>query len=354
MKNLRLIAEKLCVKNDCRLIYLSMSGSHRLGTTTPTSDIDLEGIFIPPKEKLLLCERIDYLSYSTGWDRLKNTFDDIDMKLYSIQYFLNNLLRVADINAIDILYSHTNENTVISMDDPMPEIFNNKHRILEVSDVMNFSYVAYAIDQAKRYGVKGTRLGVIRRVLKTVEDIKLNIGPLDNFKLRDCMDVIISFNKDLLDKPDKYLFLHEQDGSKFLVLCGKMHQLSIPMEEFYKRIKSDFFKYGDRAKQAEENKGIDWKAISHAVRSIYQMEELCSTGSIKFPLDRASEILEIKLGKHDWKTVNKIIADGLDRLGNLNPETINFNGVRDETYINNLILHEYKHEERQLRDGSLF
>jgi hypothetical protein len=69
--------------------------------------------------------------------------------------------------------------------------------------------------------------------------------------------------------------------------------------------------YGHRAKLASENKGIDWKAVSHAFRAAYQTKEILTKGKITFPLKNAEFIKEIKQGKYDYTTV---VAPMLDEL----------------------------------------
>jgi len=54
---------------------------------------------------------------------------------------------------------------------------------------------------------------------------------------------------------------------------------------------------GDRARLAMNNKGIDWKAISHAYRCCYQLIELANTHMIHFPLKEAEKLKQIKQGK---------------------------------------------------------
>lgn len=67
--------------------------------------------------------------------------------------------------------------------------------------------------------------------------------------------------------------------------------------------------YGQRALQAERNEGIDWKALSHAVRVGREALQLLQTGRITFPLPSASEILSIKLGELAYETVAQTIDE---------------------------------------------
>jgi hypothetical protein len=79
----------------------------------------------------------------------------------------------------------------------------------------------------------------------------------------------------------------------------------------YQRI---FDNYGNRSLLAEKNEGIDWKALSHAVRVGQEAIELFTTGNITFPLVNAQHILDIKLGKIDYNVVASEIEGLLDEV----------------------------------------
>jgi predicted nucleotidyltransferase len=66
-----------------RIIVKMKFGAHLYGTTTPDSDVDFKGIFLPTKEALLLGRVPKSHNYSTGQDESRNTKNDIDIELYS-------------------------------------------------------------------------------------------------------------------------------------------------------------------------------------------------------------------------------------------------------------------------------
>jgi hypothetical protein len=61
--------------------------------------------------------------------------------------------------------------------------------------------------------------------------------------------------------------------------------------------------YGVRAQAAEQNKGIDWKALSHALRAAQQVKELFTHGTMTMPRPEAGLLLLVKQGKIDFKSV---------------------------------------------------
>lgn len=69
--------------------------------------------------------------------------------------------------------------------------------------------------------------------------------------------------------------------------------------------------YGRRAQLAAENKHIDWKAISHALRVAYQVKEILTKSTITFPLQEAEFLIQVKEGKLNY--MNEV-APTLDTL----------------------------------------
>lgn len=67
--------------------------------------------------------------------------------------------------------------------------------------------------------------------------------------------------------------------------------------------------YGERARLAQENEGIDWKAISHAYRCCQQLRELAQTGEIKFPLFCADFLKRIKKGKIPYSLIQQELPE---------------------------------------------
>jgi len=79
---LSLIKEKLVIENRY-LVYLVVSGSHAWGLQTPTSDIDLRGIYQESTMKIL--------SLRKGKDTVEFSQGIYDIQLYEIEKFLNML-----------------------------------------------------------------------------------------------------------------------------------------------------------------------------------------------------------------------------------------------------------------------
>jgi hypothetical protein len=57
-------------------------------------------------------------------------------------------------------------------------------------------------------------------------------------------------------------------------VCGKTFQESATIGYVIPIVEKFYNDYGRRAKLAAENKNIDWKAVSHALRAAYQTKEI--------------------------------------------------------------------------------
>ena len=79
-----------------------------------------------------------------------------------------------------------------------------------------------------------------------------------------------------------------------------------------KCVENFYSNYGKRAQQARDNMGIDWKALSHAFRAIYQLKDLYTNGDITFPLKEREFILKIKQGELHY--LNDGVGTKLDEL----------------------------------------
>ena len=90
---------------------------------------------------------------------------------------------------------------------------------------------------------------------------------------------------------------------RHIEICGRSIPFTASIKtarEIVQRIVEEF---GQRALQAERNEGVDWKALSHAVRVGREAIELFETGRITFPLPYADHILRIKGGQIPYATV---------------------------------------------------
>ena len=299
-------AHKLCRKHGATLLFLSLFGSSLYGTQSPgKSDVDIRGIFLPSTASLQLQEAPKSLHYSTGTNAHRNTAQDVDIDLWSVQHWLLNLLSAGDIGALDVLFAPSHPACTLYRSPALDTVFANPLKLIDTS--CGRAYAEYSLGQAKQYGIKGSRVGALRRVFHWLAAQKGNLPA--HGKLLPFIDEIAGQCDDA-----RFCFAVQTREGTGLHLCGKTHMGNIGMEEFARRVQADMQRDGARALEAEHNEGIDFKALSHAVRALYQMEELLLTGKIAFPLQQREELRDIKEGRSTWSELEPYIIERLARV----------------------------------------
>lgn len=306
-REIYLKANELCKKNNSTLVYLTLFGSELYGTQIEgKSDKDVRGIFIPHEDSLLTKTSKDSIHWTTGDSEHKNTNEDIDIDLWSIQKFLGELLPNGDVGAMDVLFSASNLDTLIYMHPCVANIFLNPSIYFHPDASENGC--AYAINQAKKYGLKGTRLGVLKKVKIAIEAIITNSNININNKKIKLDTFVIEIMRDCYHETYCY-YDHIKNGINIL---GKWHQTNISFGEFYNRINKEYDTFGQRAIAAEQNNGIDYKALSHAIRALHQIQEYYLTGTVTFPLSNKEIVMKVKRGEYDWKYLDDYISKMID------------------------------------------
>lgn len=277
-----------------KAIVKMIFGSHLYGTADESSDKDYKGIFLPSKEQIMLNRISKSITSHTKRDNnSKNTKDDIDTELYSLHYFIH-LACEGETVALDML--HAPDDLIIEKDnDIWGFIIKNRHRFY-TSNLKAF--IGYARRQASKYGIKGSRLNDAKKVLDFCNQYDADI------KLKEIWD-------ELPVGEHIFKLLPDINGIRMYEVCGRKMGETTRLS-YLKDVVENFYKaYGARAEQAAKNEGIDWKAVSHALRAALQVKQILTEGTITFPLKEANYLRTVKRGLLDYKT---IVAPMLDKL----------------------------------------
>lgn len=281
-------------------------GSHLYGTSTPESDVDFKEIYVPHARDILTGNVKEHMSKNTNNTSSKNTKDDVDHELYSLKYFFK-LAADGETVALDML--HTPPSLVVKSD--LPDVWkyiqDNRSRFYTTNMK---SYLEYVRKQASKYGVKGSRLAVLRQALKRSNEWGQYF---DNGAV-----IRLSHMKNVLPVGEFASWVeteNEKTGKQtFYNLLDRKFQDTLTNKEFNAILVKLEENYGERARKAEANEGIDWKALSHACRGGLQLLEIYKTGDLVYPLQDAPFILDVKLGKHTFKTVQEFLEDIVDQV----------------------------------------
>ena len=297
-------AQALCREKGASLLFLTLFGSTLYGTESPgKSDVDLRGIFLPSLESLALNKAAKSLHYSSGDNERRNMAGDVDIDLWSVQHWLLKLLPAGDTGALDVLFSPSHVACTLYRHPALDSVFANPLRFMETGK--GRAYAEYSLGQAKKYGIKGSRIGALKSVRNWLRQYCPN--PSGHERLGDLLDELA-----VACTNSPYCTVVIKQGEKALQLCGKLHMSTIRMPEFIRRVEADMQRYGARAEEAERNEGLDFKALSHALRALEQMEELLQTGNIVFPLKNRAELLAVKEGKYTWSELEPRILQRIE------------------------------------------
>lgn len=269
-------------------------GSKLYGTDSPLSDLDYKGVFLPTVEQVLLNRIPKSVSFTTkSGNDSRNTSEDIDIEIYSLHYFLK-LACEGQTVAIDMLHA---DNRVIVQTSTVWESIRSERKRFHTKNLQAF--VGYARRQASKYGIKGSRLNDAKKVLDFLFPHYRNY-----IKLSNIWDQLPE--GDHLHKIGK-----DANGKEQYQICGKIVQETVTTRYAYDMVDKFYKEYGKRAEQAAKNEGIDWKAVSHALRAAYQVKQLLTEGDITFPLKEAEFLKEVKAGNLDYSTVVAPLLDSL-------------------------------------------
>lgn len=299
------VAKSLLNKGD-KLVYLSHFGSVLYGTNSEKSDCDLKGVFVPSVASLVKGTASHHYRFSSGANDSKNNAEDVDVELWSLQKWLN-MLAAGDTGALDLLFSvYAKHVKPLVNENFLGEFYSKPSTLFDVTN--SKSYVGYAYGQAKKYGLKGSRMGLLKDVR---EYLKERLVGVDKEHVRAG-----EYFEELVKKfgHESYCFMKESKNPnepKMLFLLGKGFCPAIKMAEMVQRLETEFNKYGQRVKEAANNENVDWKALSHALRCLLQVEEVLDTGFVQYPLKDAELLKAVKFAKYSWAEVEQMLLEHL-------------------------------------------
>ena len=286
------------------LIVEMRFGSHLYGTETAESDLDLKGVYLPEARDILLQRvKATVISSRAKAAAEKNTAADVDREIYSLQRYLQ-LLTDGQTVALDMLFAPEAAMT-IEPSSLWREIQDKGDRLISRRAT---AFVQYCRQQANKYGIKGSRVAAARKALGLLTNAQAHLGRAAKLEAiaADLADLAAATEHiGLIDVPvscDRAL--------RHLEVCDRKISFTATLKTACEIVQRLVDEYGQRSLQAERNEGVDWKALSHAVRVGREALELFRAGRITFPLPYASHIQAIKRGAIPYM----IVASEIEQL----------------------------------------
>ena len=321
-----------------QIIVLITYGSHLYGTATDQSDLDIKGIYLPSARDILLQQVQPVVSQKrTKAVGEKNTAHDVDYELYSPTKFLS-LLSQGQMVALDMLYAP--ESALIETSAVWKSIQSLAPQILTKQAA---SFVSYCKMQANKYGMKGARIEAAQRLLEILLKAETQYG--SSSKLSQIASTLKEFALN-----NEVFKLGVQDtlpGTpiEYFDIGGKRALFTSSIKTARAIVQNLLEEYGQRARAAALNEGIDWKALSHAIRIGDQALEFLKYRHITFPRPEAQHLLAIKQGKIPFAQVAQEIEELLIQIedakkGSRLPDTYDQKIIDD--FIEQLYLQQVK------------
>ena len=343
-----------------KILFKCYSGSKLYGTNNENSDTDIKGVFLPDFEDLILGKAPKCYQFSTSDSEKKNSKDDIDECYYSLHYFFE-LLSKGDTNALDLLFAYTNYEQVIIDTPEWSEIVENKDKLLTKNMK---AYMGYCKHQCFKYSVKGEKLNNLKKFANFLSrknsccwadngdntlywclnsELK---GDINNKVLEKYIPKVgeerIKFTE--IDFGENCYIERANNKEVYLVIYDAKFQLQDWCENCFNKVEKAIHSYGERAKKAQENNGVDLKAISHAIRVSLQVEELLYSKTLRFPLKDANFVKSIKY--NTTKLTYDEIMNWLERkISYIEKELLPISNLRecsDFEWIRKFILKQYR------------
>jgi hypothetical protein len=151
------------------------------------------------------------------------------------------------------------------------------------------AFLGYCRQQANKYGIKGSRVAAGRRALATLAwlmeqypgSAKLGTFGIEIERTTDGVEHL-----SIIDVPNGSTGVDQRHWE----VCGRKLPYSASLKTAHDIVKRLVDEYGHRALQAESQQGVDWKALSHAVRvgtqAVHRERHLPSTERRAHPGDQ--------------------------------------------------------------------
>jgi len=281
-------------------------GSHLYGTSTQDSDLDVKAIYLPDARDILLQRVRSAITGQTGKaNGDKNTAVGVDFEAYSPAKFLE-LLAEGQTVALDMLFAPDD----MRLEPADPVWFEIKALAPRLFSRKTTAFVGYCRQQARKYGIKGKRLLAVRLALDALSAIEARYGSNEKLEVAGIELRALVEQHPLL----RIGQLSEASGfvTTFLDIAGKKAIFSASIKSARSIAETVHNEFGERTRAAEANQGVDWKAMSHAVRIACQAVEFLQTRHVTFPRPEAAHLLAIKLGEVPYQAVGEEIESLLE------------------------------------------
>ena len=292
---------------DRKLIFLIKAGSHFFDLNTPQSDKDYRGVYMPTLEEFYKGEgKRRFAEYKTtpgNKTGVKNSNKDVDFNLFSYTFFLD-LLAKGDFNMMELLHAPQDK---ILVDSPEFQYLRNIRKSLLVNDISAF--LGFIKKEYRRYGVNIHHYEQQEKFLKFMKKYS------GHTRLSEIWNDI----KKYAEGNVFITFTESRTGNNKLVpslkIAQRLYQNTVSVKYVTEALETKLKRYGHRQKNMAKD-GVEFKGLYHALRLIYEANDLFDHGEFKLPFspERHKMLLDIKTSNVDQDFIFNLIDDEIDKI----------------------------------------
>lgn len=269
-------------------------GSHLYGTATEDSDRDYKGIFMPSAQQVYLGRIPKSVRLSSGPAGVRNGAGDVDSEMYSLHHFIK-LACEGQTVALDMLHA---PGSAIHKSSDIWRALQARRKMFYSKNMT--AMIGYAKRQAAKYGIKGSRLAAAEEVLRVLRSV-------------DPETRLAAVYLPQLDHARNEM--HGNDA--FYVVCGRKLQFTVKVKYHIATLEGFVTRYGARAKAAELDQGVDWKALMHASRACLQMREIFTRGDFTYPLPATAYLRNVRAGRYSYAAASSMLEEDIAKCERL-------------------------------------
>jgi hypothetical protein len=109
--------------------------------------------------------------------------------------------------------------------------------------------------------------------------------------------------------------LFHAEPADVLNICGKQYYFTVSLQTILTSVANTVATYGKRVTLTDkDDEGVDWKALSHAVRITEQILELSNKGTLTLPRPNADVLLKLKNGEVSLPVATAYLEDAFNQI----------------------------------------
>jgi hypothetical protein len=306
--------------NKDTALFTMLAGSRLYGTATEKSDYDYKTVCLPALDTLLLnikvTNRKEKPEGMKAGDRM--LAGEAETEYLPLQVFFDDFY-AGQTYAVETAFA-AKDGKFVSLDTNDISLVANMQDIMEelVTKFLNRNVkkmVGYAVSQAKLYGLKNERYTTLTKAVQLLKDALKDVD--QTLKAND----ELKFN--LLQLPHVKVEKLAGSGSKLfhaepadvLNICGKQYYFTVSLQTILTSVENTVATYGKRVTLTDkDDEGVDWKALSHAVRITEQILELSNKGTLTLPRPNADVLLKLKNGEVSLPLATAYLEDAFNQI----------------------------------------